>query len=226
MPTPPLFLHHKHDLYAQASRLCSPFSRLRLEDRRYGCPYNQQVRRLVVFLAITTALLGQTKLIDLKQSKITVYAYKAGLFSFASHDHVIDVPIARGALDEQARTIEFTVKTNSLQVLDPNESEKNRAEIRATMLGPKLLEADKFPEITFRSTSVKQTDANTAAVEGMLTIHGVSRPVALAVKREGKFYVGSAKMKQTDYGLTPVTVAGGAVKVKDEIKVDFRVTAE
>jgi polyisoprenoid-binding protein YceI len=184
------------------------------------------VRDLFIALCLSAALFAQPKPLDVKQSKITVYAYKAGLFSFAAHDHVIEVPVARGALDEQAKTIEFTVKTGSLQVLDPDDSEKNRKEIRATMLGPKLLEADKFPEITFRSTSVKQTDANSAAVEGVLTIHGVSRPVALTVKRDGRFYVGSAKMKQTEYGLTPVTVAGGAVKVKDAIKVEFRVTAE
>lgn len=184
------------------------------------------MRKLAVLITLSAALFAQPKPIDVKQSKITVYAYKSGLFSFAAHDHLIEVPIARGALDEQAKTIEFTVKTGSLQVLDPDDSEKNRKEIHATMLGPKLLEADKFPEITFRSTSVKQIDANTAAVEGVLTIHGVSRPVALTVKRDGKFYVGSAKMKQTDYGLTPVIVAGGAVKVKDEIKVDFRVTTE
>jgi polyisoprenoid-binding protein YceI len=184
------------------------------------------MRKLLMLVALSATLFAQAKPINIKTSKITVYAYKTGLFSFAAHDHVIDVPIARGTLDEHARTIEFTVRTKDLQVLDPNESTKNRAEIRTTMLGSKLLDADKFPEITFRSTSVKQTDATTAAVEGVLTIHGVSRPVALTVKRDGKFYVGSAKMKQTDYGLTPVTVAGGAVKVKDEIKVDFRVTVE
>ena len=184
------------------------------------------MRKLLILVALSATLFAQARPINIKTSKITVYAYKTGLFSFAAHDHVIDVPIARGTLDEQKKTIEFTVKTNSLQVLDPNESEKNRKEIRTTMLGPKLLEADKFLEITFHSTSVKKTDANTAAVEGVLTIHGVSRPVAFTVKRDRAFYVGSAKMKQTDYGLTPVTVAGGAVKVKDEIKVDFRVTAE
>lgn len=192
----------------------------------YAATIVANMRKLIVVLALSAMLFAQPKKIDTRQSKITVYAYKAGLFSFASHDHVIDVPIARGTLDEQARTIEFIVRADSLQVLDPNESEKNRAEIRATMLGSKLLEADKFPEIGFRSTSVKQTDANNAAVEGVLTIHGVSRPVALTVKRDGAFYVGSAKMKQTDYGLTPVSVAGGTVKVKDEIKVEFRVTAE
>lgn len=184
------------------------------------------MRKLLILVALSATLFAQAKPINIKTSKITVYAYKTGLFSFAAHDHVIDVPIESGTLDEHARTIEFTVRTSSLQVLDPGESEKNKTEIRTTMLSPKLLEADKFPEIAFKSTSVKQTDATTAAVEGVLTIHGVSRPVALTVKRDGKFYVGSAKMKQTDYGLTPVTVAGGAVKVKDEIKVEFRVTVE
>lgn len=184
------------------------------------------MRRFIVVLALSAALFAQPKNIDIKKSKITVYAYKSGLFSFATHDHVIDVPIARGTLDEQARTIEFTVRANTLQVLDPNESDKNRAEIRSTMLGPKLLEADKFAEMSFRSTSVKQTDANTAAVEGVLTVHGVGRPVALTVRRDGAFYVGTTKMKQTDYGMTPVTAAGGTVKVKDEIKVEFRVTLE
>lgn len=183
------------------------------------------MRRLLLAAVLSTSLFAQSRPIDVHQSKITVYAYKSGLFSFAAHDHVIDVPIARGTLDEQVKTIEFVVKSASLQVLDPNESEKNRVEIRKTMLGPKLLEAEKFPDISFRSTSVKQTDANTAAVEGVLTVHGVSRPVSLTVQRDGAFYAGSAKMKQTDYGMTPVSVAGGAVKVKDEVKVEFRVTA-
>jgi polyisoprenoid-binding protein YceI len=182
---------------------------------------------LAFLLALVVPVAAQqAKKIDTMRSKITVHAYKAGLFSFAGHDHVIDVPIARGTLDEQARTIEFTVRTNSLQVLDPEESEKNRAEIRETMLGPKLLEADKFPEISFRSTSVKQTDPNNVTVEGTLMLHGVSQPVSLTVKRDGAFYVGSTKMKQTDYGMKPVSVAGGTIKVKDEVKVEFRVTTE
>jgi hypothetical protein len=36
-------------------------------------------------------------------------------------------------------------------------------------------------------------------------------------------YKGSARLKQTEFGITPVTVAGGAVQVKDEVTLDFDV---
>jgi hypothetical protein len=36
-------------------------------------------------------------------------------------------------------------------------------------------------------------------------------------------YRGSATLKQTDFGMTPVTIAGGTVKVKDEIKIEFEI---
>ena len=179
---------------------------------------------LAVVLLLTGALLAQQpKEIDTAHSKITVYAYKSGLFSFAAHDHVINVPIAEGTIDETKREVAFYVNTADMQVTDPNESDKGRAEIRSTMLGPKLLEAEKFPRISFTSTSVRQLNADTAQVKGTLELHGVKREVVLEVRREGAAYVGSTRLKQTDYGLTPVTVAGGTVKVKDEVKVDFSV---
>jgi polyisoprenoid-binding protein YceI len=139
---------------------------------------------------------------------------------------VIEVPIAEGTIDDEKRVVEFRVNSADLKVLDPKESEKNRVEIRKTMLGPKLLEVDKYPTMSFHSTSVTQTDANTAQVRGVLELHGVKRDVALVVRREGEHYVGSTKLKQTDYGMTPVTVAGGTVKVKDEVKVDFDLVTE
>jgi polyisoprenoid-binding protein YceI len=178
-------------------------------------------------LALTATLFAQPpKQIDTAHSKITVYAYKSGLFSFAGSDHVIEVPIAEGTIDDEKRVVEFRVNSADLKVLDPKESEKNRVEIRKTMLGPKLLEVDKYPTMSFHSTSVTQTDANTAQVRGVLELHGVKRDVALVVRREGEHYVGSTKLKQTDYGMTPVTVAGGTVKVKDEVKVDFDLVTE
>jgi polyisoprenoid-binding protein YceI len=185
------------------------------------------MREIALTLVLSFAALAQPpSRIDTSASKITVYAYKSGLFSFAAHDHQIAVPISEGTLDEKARTIQFTVKTAEMKVLDPDESEKNRAEIRATMLGPKLLEAERFPTIAFKSTAVRQVDDSTAEVEGVLTLHGVSRNVRLTVSKRGSAYSGSAKMKQSDYGLTPVSVAGGTVKVKDEVKVEFSVVAE
>ena len=34
-------------------------------------------------------------------------------------------------------------------------------------------------------------------------------------------YRGSATLKQTDFGMKPIRIAGGAIKVKDEVKIDF-----
>ena len=41
------------------------------------------------------------------------------------------------------------------------------------------LDAGKFPEIHFVSTKVTQTGAHTARIEGMLTMHGVTKPITL-----------------------------------------------
>ena len=169
----------------------------------------------------------QVKRIDPARSKMTVYAYRAGLFAFASHDHMIGVPVAEGWIDEQRRAVALTVKTATLDVIDQTESEKNRLEIRKTMLGPKLLDAERFPTISFRSSSVTQVDPVTASVVGILTLHGMSKQVSVTVKKVGDRYVGTTKLKQTDYGMIPISVADGAVKVKDEVKVEFTiVTAE
>ena len=178
-------------------------------------------------LSITVSLQAQeAKKIDAKRSEITVHVFKAGWFSFAGHDHVISAPIAKGTLDENGQSIEFTVNTAEMQVVDPGESDKNRAEIRKTMLGQQLLEADKFPTITFRSVSVRQTDAATAVVQGVLTLHGARSSVSLTVKKQGSRYIGSTKLKQSEYGLIPVSVAGGTVRVKDEVIVEFEITTE
>ena len=45
--------------------------------------------------------------------------------------------------------------------------------------------------------------------------------VTVTVKDQGGHYVGSARIKQTEFGIKPVKVAGGTVKVKDELHIDF-----
>ena len=45
------------------------------------------------------------------------------------------------------------------------------------MLGPDFVDAERHPEITFRSTAVRLADDGGAEVDGELTIRGVTRPV-------------------------------------------------
>jgi len=55
---------------------------------------------------------------------------------------------------------------------------------------------------------------------------GIARqdhPVAVEVTLKDQHYRGSTTLKQTDFGIKPVTVAGGTVKVKDDVKIEFEI---
>jgi polyisoprenoid-binding protein YceI len=62
------------------------------------------------------------------------------------------------------------------------------------------------------------------AIEGTLTLHGTSRPLRLQVisPAPGE-YRGSGTVRQTEFGITPYSGFFGALKLKDEIAVEFEV---
>jgi len=64
-------------------------------------------------------------------------------------------------------------------------------------------------------------------IEGTLTMHGVSRGVRLEVTSRGPGrYRGATTIKQTDFGITPYSGFFGALKLRDEVTVEFEVTIE
>jgi polyisoprenoid-binding protein YceI len=172
-------------------------------------------------LAWTAAATAQQRTIDTEKSVMTVRVYKAGLFSALGHDHEIAAPIARGAVDTTARQVELYTKAGALQVRDPEVSDKDRAEIQSTMLGPEVLDAEHHPEIVFRSTGAEPMGADSWNVHGNLTLHGQTRALAVEVRETGGHYVGTSRFRQTDFGIKPVKLAGGAIRVKDEIRIEF-----
>lgn len=159
-------------------------------------------------------------------SPIIIHVHKAGLFSAFGHDHVITAPIASGTLDAKAMTVEITVDTKQMKVADPDVSEKDRAEIQATMLGPKVLDAEKYPEIRFRSSRVEQMGAQRYRVTGRLELHGASRDLSFDVSGGPDRFQGKTRLKQRNFGIEPVSFAGGTVKVKDEVEIEFDVHAK
>jgi hypothetical protein len=65
------------------------------------------------------------------------------------------------------------------------------------------------------------------AIEGTLTMHGVSRGIRLQVSSpEPGRYRGSATIRQSDFGITPYSGFFGALKLLDEVTVEFEVTIE
>src|SRR6202051_5134383 len=75
-------------------------------------------------------------------------------------------------------SVEVTIKTASIDTGVKMRDDDLRS--------PNFFDAAKFPEITFKSTSVKRSGENTADVTGNLTMHGVTKEVVLKVELLGK----------------------------------------
>ena len=101
---------------------------------------------------------------------------------------------------------------------------------------PDFLETEKYPEITFESTSFEHVKDEDWNLHGDLTIHGVSRPVTLKTEYKGQttdpwgmsrsFYSSETKIDREDWGLTynQALEAGGWL-VGKEIKISIEVEA-
>src|SRR5580698_3737077 len=179
---------------------------------------------LALWTAIVAAapLVAQEKAIDTQRSTITIHVGKSGLFSAAAHDHIVDAPISNGTISELANPhIEFRVETAKMSVKpDAKIDAKDQATIQ-THMQEMTLETKKFPEITFRSVKIDKLAEGQWRVDGDLSLHGVTKRISLTVKQTGESYTSHAVLKQTDFGIKPLSIAGGAVKVKNELEIDF-----
>ena len=173
----------------------------------------------------TFAAAGQHT-IDGPRSTITIHVFKSGLFRAFADNHLIQAPVAEGSIDDSAVPhVDLVIEAQRLHVLDPSLSPKDREQVQARMLGAEVLDTARFPQIRFHSTAVEQLEGNHWLVHGTLNLHGQTRPVTVKVTRENGRYVGWTTLRQTDFAITPVSVAGGTVKVKDDISIEFDIVA-
>jgi polyisoprenoid-binding protein YceI len=124
--------------------------------------------------------------------------------------------------DFDGAKISFTLDIDSI---DTNQSQRD-----AHLKSADFFDAEKFPKITFNSTSFKKTDDDEFQLDGELTVKGITKPVTLAAEFGGStndFYGNtkagfevSGKISRKEFGLTweGVTEAGSVV-VGDDIKL-------
>jgi polyisoprenoid-binding protein YceI len=198
-------------------------------------PYFQAIFAVLLF---SSALLGQSatapakstgtaQAIDPEHSKLTVRVYKTGLFSSLGHDHEIVAPITEGSVTEGDKpAVHIKVMVADMRVMDTDLEAKKRSDVQDTMLSSKVLDANSFPEITFASTRVVQTAPGNWIITGTLTLHGETHGINFRVAKANGHYTGSTTFKQRDFGITPVSVAGGSIKVKDEVTIEFDIVTK
>lgn len=165
---------------------------------------------------------AETLAIDPAHSVMTIRVFKSGLFSGFAHNHEIEARGLEGQVSTTDRQqVNLRIDARKIKVLDPGVSADDRSEIQQTMEGPKVLDISRFPDIRFQSTSVVEKGPSLWEVSGNLTLHGQTRPVTVRVQGKGPRYSGRATVAQRDFGMQPISLFGGTVKVKNEVQIEF-----
>ena len=169
-------------------------------------------------------------------SRLTLKVHATGLLSAFGHSPTIvarDVSGEIGVPDgpSGSASMELTIMAASLAVSD-DVKESDRREIEHTMR-TEVLQVDKHPEITFKSSDVTGAAPGPGSfrvvIEGTLTLRGISHPQQIEaqvnITGDRLSANGQCQVRQSDYGIKPVSVVGGTIKLKDEIDLSFDIVA-
>ena len=202
---------------------------------------------LFLSLALTGTAVAQTAArsgpgrshfrVDAKKSRFIVETETSGLSSMFAHDHKIEIggftgtaSFVPGSLS--TGTLEMTVRADSLKLLD--ESNMGERQAVESALREDVLEASKYPEITFNTRITKATRRGDGTYDvrltGELRLHGVRKQVTIParVSLEGGALhaIGTFEIKQTDFDITPFSFVSGTVTIKDVVVLSFDMTAD
>jgi polyisoprenoid-binding protein YceI len=130
--------------------------------------------------------------------------------------------------DPEKSSVQVNIKAASIDTAN----EQRDKDLRS----PNFFDAAKYPEITFKSKSVKKTGDNTADITGDLTMHGVTKEVVLKAELLGKGagmqgktvsgWEATTALKRSDFGLSWNKAIEGTQIVGDDVQIDLRVEAD
>ncbi len=187
---------------------------------------------------------AQTYRIDPERSVVTLRVYRAGPLARLGHNHVITSTDEAGSAwttgELTTSGFEVRVPVAGLVVDDPaaraaagpdfpgEVPSEAREGTRRNMLRPEVLDGERHPEIIVRAETLGGT-WEAPVVVARVTIRGQTRSieVPLVVVREPGVLTaqGSFRILQSEFGITPFSVAGGAIQVADAVDVHCEVAA-
>lgn len=182
--------------------------------------------------------------VDSTKSQLTVLVYRAGPFARLGHNHAITSRQVSGTVwigsTVAASGFEIRVPVTSLVVDDPAVRaaagpefpgavpDEARSGTTANLRRAEVLDAERYPDIDVRAERATGTWQQ-AIVHATFRLKDMRRdmdvPVELHVEGGTVGATGAFQVRQTDFGITPFSVAGGAVQVADVVDVRFDITA-
>jgi polyisoprenoid-binding protein YceI len=173
---------------------------------------------------------------DKNASRFTVQAFATGMLSAFGHNPTIGIRDFAGDVQfvvdtyEQA-ALSLSIDTTSFEVLDEMKRD-DRAKLQQAM-NDDVLDVAHYPTATFVSQqiTVQKVSAELlqAKVTGDLTLRGNTQNqsfdarvtlLGAMLRVSGDFTI-----RQSDYGIKPVSFAGGALRLKDDLKFTFELVA-
>jgi polyisoprenoid-binding protein YceI len=177
--------------------------------------------------------------VDGAASNVTFHVGKSGMMSAMAHEHDVKASGLTGTVTMDMDSAEhsrlsLSFPSSGLKVIPDKEPAGDAPKVQAAMEGPECLDVKKFPNIEFRSIKVagkpSGNNAWSVTISGELELHGERKPITIpatvSVQADTLTAKGNATIKQTDFGITPIAVAGGTVKVKDELAMTFTIVAK
>lgn len=168
---------------------------------------------------------------DASNSECFVYVYREGMLSVIGHDLKLQVTKFLLVGEQEPLSIHAEFHADSLQVVGTckngavNENEpstQDKREIEKS-IAHDVLEPQKYPIISFHSTSVEKAGARQYRVSGQLDLHGVTRMLDFTVEQRS----GQAEIKvsihQSDFDIKPFRMFMGALRIKPVVLVEMRV---
>ncbi|MFT4046646.1 MAG: YceI family protein [Solimonas sp.] len=180
--------------------------------------------------------------LDAAASSVMIYVFRDGSAAKYGHNHVLTAPQLEGqvrvadALRDAAFSLRF--RLDQLQIDDAAlrrqtggqfTTERSAADIEGTQRNMlKSLDAAQYPDVVVNSISVAG-DWPVAVARVAITLHGITReqtlPLTVQRDAQGLRISGRFALRQTDYGVRPFSILGGALGVQDEIAVAFELRA-
>jgi hypothetical protein len=155
---------------------------------------------------------------------LTVRTGRGGAAAKAGHNLVLEVTRWSARLEDDAA--ELTADARSLRVRSGSGGisplgDEEKAGIARTIDEEVL----KGSAIAFRSSSVSR-NGDSVDISGELELARQRRPLTFTLHERDGGLAGSARIKQTDWGMKPYSALFGTLKVADEIEVAIETRSE
>lgn len=169
---------------------------------------------------------------DAQRAEVLVHTFREGVLSPVGHDLELFASALTLDVDESSGIVEARVDARALKlrgaVVDghvvPGRISPGDTRTIEGNTYEDVLAVARHPEIRFSGKIARETPSGGHTVEGTLTLHGVSRPLAFSTERVGDLETADVPLEQTDFGIKPFRAMLGALRVRSRVVVKLRIS--